>query len=165
MAVRLRRLQLGDINALTALANNINIWNSLRDIFPHPYSTMDAVEFLGRVNEEDPHCTFGIEYKRDLCGVIRIMPRSDVYRKNAELGYWIGEEFWNMGVATKAIGLITDYAFTVCDLNRIEAFVFSFNEASAKALENNGYEREGHFKQSVIKNEEVFDEYLYAKLR
>jgi RimJ/RimL family protein N-acetyltransferase len=33
---------------------------------------------------------------------------TDVYRKSAEIGYFIGERFWNKGITTKAVNLFTD---------------------------------------------------------
>jgi RimJ/RimL family protein N-acetyltransferase len=35
----------------------------------------------------------------------------DLINKKANLGYWIGEEYWGRGIATECVGLIIDYAF------------------------------------------------------
>ena len=44
--VTLRRLEDTDSPQLSKLANNINIWNSLRDYMPFPYSEADATAFI-----------------------------------------------------------------------------------------------------------------------
>jgi RimJ/RimL family protein N-acetyltransferase len=68
------------------------------------------------------------------------------------------------GIATTAIELITNYGFEDLKLIRIYAGVFEFNMASMKALENNGYKKEGIFKKAVLKNAKFLDEHRYFKL-
>jgi RimJ/RimL family protein N-acetyltransferase len=162
--VKLRELQLSDISQLAKLANNKNIWINLRDIFPYPYSESDADLFINSVSEEKPKQNFGIEYYGDLCGVIGLIIQKDVYSKSAEIGYWIGEPFWRKGIATKAIELITNYGFKDLKLIRIHAGVFESNIASMKALEKNGYKKEGVFNKAVFKNDKVLNEHRYFKL-
>lgn len=163
-AVKLRELHLSDKSQLAKLANNKNIWDNLRNAFPYPYSEGDAESFINRVIKEKPRQNFGIEYKGDLCGVIGLIIQNDVYRKSAEIGYWVGEPFWGKGIASKAIELITTYGFEDLKLIRIFAGVFESNTASMKALENNGYIKEGIFKNAIFKNDKVYDEHRYFKL-
>ncbi|MGB5361095.1 MAG: GNAT family protein [Eudoraea sp.] len=162
--VILRELHLSDISQLAKLANNENICVNLRDSFPYPYNESDAKIFINSVVEEKPKQNFGIEYEGDLCGVIGLIIQKDVYRKSAEIGYWIGESYWGKGIATKAIKLITKYGFEDLKLARIYAGVFEFNMVSMKVLENNGYKKEGVFKKAVFKNANFFDEHRYFKL-
>lgn len=162
--VKLRELHLSDKSQLAKLANNKNIRDNLRDTFPYPYSESDAEFFITLVTKEKPKQNFGIEYDGNLCGVIGIVIQKDVYRKSAEIGYWIGESFWDQGIATKAIKLITKYGFENLKLVRIQAGVFEFNTASMKALEKNGYKKEGIFKKAIFKNDKVIDEHKYFKL-
>lgn len=162
--VKLRELHLSDISQLAKLANNKNIWINLRDSFPYPYDESDAKFFINLVTKEKPKQHFGIEYEGDLCGVAGLVLQKDVYRKSAEIGYWIGESFWGKGIATKAIKLITNYGFGDLKLDRIHAGVFEFNISSMKALEKNGYKKEGVFKKAIFKNDKVLDEHRYFKL-
>jgi len=162
--VILRELHLSDISQLAKLANNKNIWVNLRDSFPYPYGEIDAKIFINSVIEEKPKQNFGIEYDGDLCGVIGLIIQKDVYRKSAEIGYWIGESYWGKGIATKAIKLITKYGFEDLKLVRIHAGVFEFNIGSMKVLEKNGYKKEGVFKKAIFKNDKVLDEHKYFKL-
>lgn len=155
---------MSDISQLAKLANNKNIWDNLRDSFPYPYSEGDAELFINLTIEENPKQNFAIEYAGDLCGVIGLILQNDVYSKSAEIGYWIGEPFWGKRIATTAIKLITSYGFEDLKLIRIYAGVFDFNIASMKALENNGYKKEGVFKNTVYKNDKIFDEHRYFKL-
>ena len=162
--IKLRELHLSDKSQLAKLANNKKIWDNLRDSFPYPYSKKDAELFINLTIEENPKQNFAIDYAGDLCGVIGLIIKNDIYSNSAEIGYWIGESFWGKGIATTAIELITNYGFEDLKLNRIYAGVFEFNNLSMKALENNGYKKEGIFKKAVLKNAKFLDEHRYFKL-
>lgn len=161
--ILLRPLQTEDAHALALLANNKKIWDNLRDFIPHPYTAEDAVSFIKFTQTENPAMTFAINYGNELCGVIGLIGQHDIYKRTAEVGYWIGEPFWNKGIATTALRLITDYGFTHLNLIRIYTGVFEYNLASMKVLLNNGFEKEGVFRKAVIKNGNVYDEYRFAK--
>ena len=162
--IKLRELEITDKEKLTELADNKNIWDNVRDYLPHPYKLSDAEFFINSVKKENPRQNFGIEYEGELCGVIGLIVQNDVYKKSAELGYWIGEYYWGKGIATKAVELITKYGFEKLQIIRIYSSVFENNIASMKVLEKNGFLSEGIFKKAVIKNEIIMDEHRYYKL-
>lgn len=137
----------------------------LLDRFPSPYSLADAEFFINLKINEEPVTNFAIEIDNEVCGVIGVDLRNDVYRKTPLLGYWLGEQYWNRGVITEAIKLVTDYAFNSLDIICIQACVLDKNQASMRALEKAGYMRQGVLKQSLIKNDHVCDEYIYATYR
>ncbi len=164
-AIEFRPIRYADKETLVKLANNKNIWNNLRDLFPHPYTNADAQNFIDSVKLQKPRVTFAITYNYKFVGVIGIIPQPDVYRKGAEIGYWIGEPYWNKGISTDALKLATDYGFNELKLERLYAGVFSFNHASKRVLEKCGYELEGISRNAVFKNNNLVDEFRYAKLR
>jgi len=163
--VSLRRLSIDDAAKVASLANNKKIWDNLRDYIPHPYEEGDARFFIDLTKKEEPHQTFGIVGDEELCGVISVIVQSDIYRLTGEIGYWLGEQYWGQGMATKAVGLITRYGFDELELERIHTGVFEHNTASMKALEKNGYRQEGVFRNSLIKNGKIYNEHRYAILK
>ena len=158
----LRPLEDSDSSALARLANNKNIWDNLRDFIPFPYTKDDAIFFINLTKQEKPQMTFAIEFEDQLCGVVGLVAQQDVYRKTAEIGYWIGEPFWNKGIATSAVGLITDYGFDQLGLLRIYTGVFEYNIGSMKVLEKCGYKKDGVFEKAVIKNGQIWNEHRYS---
>jgi RimJ/RimL family protein N-acetyltransferase len=69
-----------------------------------------------------------------------------------ELGYVVAPEARGRGVATRALELLTDWAFTELDAVRIELWISASNDASKRVAANVGYRYEGtlrsfHFKQ------------------
>ena len=157
--IKIRPLKLSDKAELAKLANNKKIWDNLRDYIPYPYTERDAEFFINLTKDKVPKQTFGIEYNGELSGVIGLVVQKDVYQKSAEIGYWVGEPFWGNGIATKAVELISKYGFDKLDLNRIFGGVFEYNITSMKVLEKNGYEKEGIFKNAIVKNNKVYDEH------
>jgi RimJ/RimL family protein N-acetyltransferase len=163
--VRLRSLRYADRERLTELANNKKIWNNLRDMFPYPYLLEDAEKFLDMVKRQEPQVTFAIEYQFQFVGVIGLVLQPDIYKKGAEIGYWLGEPFWGKGIATKAAILATNYAFESLGFERLFAGVFEGNEASKKVLEKCGFKLEGVSRKAVFKNNKLIDEYRYARVK
>ena len=89
----------------------------------------------------------------------------DIARLSAEMGYWLGEEFWGRGLATRAVTAASEWAFDNYKLTRVFAMAFSHNAASIRVLEKAGFEREGLLRRSAIKNGVVLDQILFAKVR
>jgi [ribosomal protein S5]-alanine N-acetyltransferase len=125
----------------------------------------DAKRFLAMVNEREPKTIFAIEYLGEYAGNISLTAGTDVYRKNAEIGYFVAEPFWGKGVATRAVKLITAFGFEQLDIVRIYTGVFSYNKASQRVLEKCGFTREAVFKNAICKNGELWDEVRFALLK
>lgn len=163
--IRLRRLAITDKKVIAQLCNNKKIWDNLMDRFPFPYSEKDAEEFINLTLKESPQYNFGIIYKEDLVGVIGLIKQKDVYKLSAELGYWLGEPYWGLGIATQATKLMINYAFERLGLIRLFSGVFDFNKASQCVLEKAGFKLDCILEKAVIKNEIICNEYRYSILK
>ena len=163
--IKLRQFEDKDMQSVARLCNNIKIWDNVRDFLPHPYTQKHAQEFIRTCRGEVPQVTFAIEYKGDLTGCIGLVKQTDIYKLTAEVGYWIGEPYWGLGIATKSVNLIVEYGFYRLDLVRIFTGVFDFNKASQRVLEKAGFKLEGIFEKSVLKNGVIISEYRYAKVK
>ncbi|HXU39426.1 MAG TPA: GNAT family N-acetyltransferase [Blastocatellia bacterium] len=161
----LRAWQPGDEPALVRHANSRTIWRNLRDAFPHPYTLADAKRWIEVANPTASITNFAIVVDGAAVGAIGLVLREDVFRRSAEIGYWLGEEFWGRGIVTEAVRAVTDYAFETFDLCRVYAGVFEWNPASMRVLEKAGYEFECRMKKSVTKDGQTIDELIYAVVR
>ncbi|GHT07622.1 N-acetyltransferase [Bacteroidia bacterium] len=162
----LREWQLSDAASLAENANNIKIWNNLRDAFPHPYTEKDGKEFIKMAMAlPKPATLLAIAVDGKAVGSIGLTLHSDVERITAELGYWLGEKYWNRGIMTEVVKEMLAYAFLHFPLQKIYATPFGFNIASQKVLEKAGFEREAILKKAAIKNGEIVDEHYYSFFR
>ena len=97
-------------------------------------------------------------------GNIKIGPINNRY-KHADISYFIGEkDEWNKGLTTEAIRLICEFGFRDINLHRIEAGAYDRAVGSWKALENNGFMREGVFREQVNYEGAYIDVYRYGLL-
>lgn len=160
-----RRFRHADAAAIARYANNFSIWKQLRDWFPHPYTREDAEEFLDQVTREYPPRTFAIATEHEAIGTLGYHPGHDVHRYSAELGFWLAEPYHGKGIMTEAVRRFSDHLLASGDILRLWAGVFSNNPASMRVLEKAGFVREGVLQASVVKDDEVLDQHLYAKVR
>lgn len=158
----LREFKKEDAPRVTQLCNNINIFNNVKDTFPYPYKLNDAEYFINNCVKQNPTTTFAIDMDGELTGTVGLEVQTDIYRLSAELGYWIGEPYWGLGIATEAVKLITDYGFNKLNLIRIYSGVYDFNEASKRVLEKAGYKLESIARKAIIKNGNIYDGYRFA---
>jgi ribosomal-protein-alanine N-acetyltransferase len=162
--VKLRGFRKSDSKRMAELANNEKISRNLRDGFPHPYTLEHAEEFIRRFIGQNPVTFFAIEFKGEYVGNISLVKGNEVYRKSAEVGYFIGEPYWNKGIATTALQLITDYGFKNLDVIRIHTGVYEHNLSSQRVLEKCGFKKEGVFQKAVFKQGVYLNEVRFAKI-
>ena len=158
----LRSWREGDANSLVRHANNYEVWRRLRDGFPHPYTRADAEWWIIFARQQDPQTHLAIEVRGEAVGGIGLELGSDIERRSAEIGYWLGEAFWRKGITTAAVRAMTSYGFEALDLTRICAVPFASSSTSIRVLEKCGYVREGTMRRSAIKEGVVIDQVLYA---
>ncbi|MBM3926336.1 MAG: GNAT family N-acetyltransferase [SAR202 cluster bacterium] len=162
----LRPWQRGDEPSLVKYGNNRKIWINLRDSFPHPYTMRDAREWVGLARLQKPPVTqLAIATNNEAIGGIGMFLQSDVHRRTAEVGYWLGEPFWGQGIASRALTAFVDYAFANFDLVRVFAGVFDWNPASGRVLEKCGFTLESRQKNAVFKDGKVIDQLVYVLVR
>lgn len=162
----LRPFKKGDEASLAANISNRKIERNTL-VIPYPY-TMKAARFWVRYNlalakkKEKSQLHLAIDAGGEVIGGMGL---SHADGHSAEIGYWLGENYWGRGIATEAVKLLTKYAFSGLGLRRVYAYVFSFNKASARVLEKAGYKLEGKLRKQAVKRGKPIDALLFAKVR
>jgi [ribosomal protein S5]-alanine N-acetyltransferase len=154
-----------DADSLARHANDREVSMHLRDRFPFPYGIEQARTFLGWISKQPAPTVWAIEVNGEAAGGIGIELHTDVERVSAEIGYWLGREYWRRGIVTEALTAVTAEAFARYEITRLYALPFADHFASVRVLEKAGYAREGHLRQSAIKNGKVRDQLLFAAYR
>ncbi|MDR1644877.1 MAG: GNAT family N-acetyltransferase [Tannerellaceae bacterium] len=160
----LRPWQPEDIPSLTAEANNPRISSNLRDSFPYPYTTKDAEDFIHYAGSKPTAQEFAIVIDGKAVGGIGISPLADVERFSAEVGYWIGESWWNKGIATEALRTFAGYLFAHTNFVRLFACVYACNLPSVRVLEKAGFRRVGVLQKAAFKNNRFVDMFYYERV-
>jgi ribosomal-protein-alanine N-acetyltransferase len=162
MEFQLRSWKLSDAESLAKHADNPDIASKMTDGFPHPYTFEHAVRFIEKFKDQDPIRLFAIVIQGEAAGGIGIHLQQDIYRFNAELGYWLSADYQRQGIIPRAILQMVDYTFKNFEVNRIFARPFGSNLASRKALEKCAFRLEARFEKSLVKNGNPEDELVYA---
>lgn len=154
-----------DKTSLVRVANNRNVWRNLTHRFPHPYTDADADSWFALVEKDARPTHWAIEVEGKAVGGIGVEFGEGVHAKSARFGYWLGEPYWGRGIMSAAARATSEHVFARFDIARLEAPVFEWNPASMRVLEKCGFVREGVLRQSILKDGQLIDAVLYARIR
>ena len=154
----------GDEKELAKQGNNPKIAKNLIDTFPNPYTLTDAKKWI-KLNKNSKKNNFAIIINNKVAGAVGFSFKDGDKAHVAVLGYWLGEEYWGKGIATKVVKLIVNYIFDNFKIERIEAKVYSWNPPSAKVLTKSGFKLEGTTRMSTLKAGVIVDELVYSIIR
>ena len=160
MKFKLRYWTYDDLESVFHNASNPDIIRFMSDEFPNSIEKWKT--FIDYATNDKTVLYLAIEIGGNAVGGIGITPQKGIKRKNAELGYWLGKDYWGQGVITEAINEIVKLSFEKFEINRIYATPFETNIASHKALEKAGFILEAKLSKSIIKYEILLDELVYA---
>ena len=83
----------------------------------------------------------------------------------AEIGYCLGRAYWNRGIMTEALKVVTCYLFDTVGLNRVAACHDANNPASGRVMEKAGMKTEGILRQSQRNNSGICDAVWHSIVR
>ncbi|CAN5391662.1 GNAT family N-acetyltransferase [soil metagenome] len=160
--IYLRPFHESDADDLAIAANYREVADYLRDKFPYPYLKRDAIQFIEATLTFEPRNVLSIVVHEKVSGAIGITLMDDIYRNNAELGYWLSPPFQKKGIMTLVVKQMIVYVFSRFPVYRIISKPFPNNLGSISVLEKNGFILEAVQKDVLQKNGKIFDELTYV---
>ena len=162
----LRPFALSDAPTVQRLAGAAAVADTTLAV-PHPYADGMAEAWIATHQaafERGENVVFAITLREgELVGAINL--HLEPPHQRGELGYWIGEPYWNRGYATEALRAVIEYGFAIQGLNRMVARHLRRNPASGRVMQKAGMRREGEQRQHVMKNGRFEDLEYYGILR
>jgi len=138
----LRPIREDDARAVAGLINNPRISHKLTRV-RFPYVLDDAHSWLATMKTaNDQAHVFAIVHDHGLIGVIGL--EKDPLADEAELGYWLSEQWWGKGLMSEAVRAVAAFAFSDLGYARIIAGYRHGNEASRRILIGLGFRHTGH---------------------
>lgn len=130
-----------------------------------PWTVQDAQEFIGKAQAdcgrgEKVHA--GMWHQDGLVGHISLT--SIVPRHKAELSGWVAANVTGQGIMTRSTRAMTEYAFTVLELERVLIRCRADNVKSARMARRVGYRLEGWEEMSERRGDVFYDKYRFALL-
>ena len=129
-----------DAPAIERLAGEADVSRFTARI-PHPYPPGAAQHFVigaRAANLAGEALTLAIALKQkpaSLIGMIGLEGSGD----SVELGYWLGQPYWEAGIASEAVEALLDMVWLATDIERVEAAVALLNPRSRHVLEKAGF--------------------------
>lgn len=160
----LREFKKGDENSLQKSINNKKIYNNTSRI-PYPYTMEHAKDWVNRnikayKKQKSELFNFVIDINGKVVGSVGF---SSIKNKQAELGYWLAEKYWDKGVMTQAVKLAVNFAFKNLGLIKITGRVFIHNPASKRVMEKAGFQFKKIIKNDAKKDGKNIDSWLFIK--
>jgi RimJ/RimL family protein N-acetyltransferase len=137
---------------------------------PVPYRLEDARVFAASTEEawasgREPTFVICEAASGLLVGSIAIHRRPDAPR-TAAVGYWLAPEARGRGLASRAVRLVTRWAFAVePELVRMELLTIVGNDASGRVALRAGFAREGVLRRYLPFRGALVDAVMFARLR
>jgi len=150
----LRPMALTDAPTVALLAGQREIADTTISV-PHPCSEAQARAWIAARTEPGnarKELVFAVTLRSNgqLIGAVGLRDIDPDHAK-AEMGFWIGVEFWGQGYATEAARAVVGHAFDALRLNRVCAHHMVRNPTSGSVLGKVGLKPEGLLRQRVRK--------------
>lgn len=133
----LRAVVNGDAARIAALAGDWEVASKTGRI-PYPYSEAAAQHWIDGVAACEK--VYGIELQGELIGICGFTVDE---QGCAELGYWIGRDFWGQGFATEAAREVMRNGFTKGGVRRFICKHLTENPASERVIRKLGFKYVG----------------------
>jgi ribosomal-protein-alanine N-acetyltransferase len=140
----LRHFTLDDAPRVRELVGNWKVARMLARV-AYPYSDDLAQEWIAgqdSARAKGESFPFAIEHQGELVGCVGLDARANaeggagpVY----EIGYWVGEPYWNRGIATEAGRALVGHAFSARPIDKLTAGHLAENHASGSVLTKLGF--------------------------
>jgi ribosomal-protein-serine acetyltransferase len=90
--------------------------------------------------------------------------RIDWENRSTSIGYWIAESCQGRGIVTQAVRALTDHAFSIWQLNRVEIRAAIGNERSRAVATRLGFNVEGILREAERVGDRCVDHVVHAML-
>lgn len=163
----LRPYKLEDAETVQLLANDKDIATNTENL-PYPYELHMARSWIAShqdLYDQDILLNLAVTTRKHSKVIGAIGFEFNLKNDHAELGYWLGRDYWGQGYATEAARRMLHFGFTDLKLHRIHAVHLSMNPTSGKVLQKIGMQHEGRQREHIKKWGKYEDIELYGILR
>lgn len=101
----------------------------------------------------------------DVIGTIGVSKKF-LSSSTCELGYCLGDKYWNSGIMTEAVVEVIRFLFEECEAETIWAEYLENNPASGKVMQKAGMKYEGTLRKRVVDKENIRNDlHVYSILK
>lgn len=96
-----------------------------------------------------------------LVGAVSLLNVSAVHAR-AEVGYWVGVEYWSRGYCTEAMQVLIPFAADFLGATRFIGRCLAWNVASAAVMAKLGFVQEGRLAKHDLREGQFVDQLLFG---
>lgn len=160
----LRRVTSDDANSMLTYLSDADVMKYMGlEPFRSIEEALDEISWYESIFENGTGIRWGISLKGQgeivgSCGFLNRVAK----HSRAEIGFELHKEYWGKGIASEAIASVVSYGFEQMNLQRIEALIELENTSSQKAVERQGFMREGLLRSYEYTCGKFDDLYMYS---
>lgn len=143
--VRLRALEEDDLAPINRLLWQPEVSAHIAMSWPEPIAGTQAWWERTRTSEDE--APFAIETLDGLLIGNCSLREIDLKTRQANLGIFVGQAFWNRGYGTDAVRTLCRFAVEEMNLQRVELHVYANNPRARRAYEKVGFKEEGRLRR------------------
>lgn len=161
----LRRLDMGDVNALFQLRTNAEVNRYL--IRPLPASIDEIYAYIEKIDSlladnKSFYWVLCLKTDNKLIGTICLW-NFEFEKDMADLGYELSPEFQGVGLMQEAAEKVIDYGFDVVGIKTLLGLTAPGNERSAALLKRNGFKKNEEY--SYVSKDDAGNDIVYFLVR
>ena len=161
MNIKIREIDISDIDFILDIENNKDIWKVSHTKAAYTrneielFITKNIIEGLSNGQKR-----WIITYKNQACGCIDLFDNNDINRR-AGIGIVIHNDFQSKGIATKALKKFIKFCSKDLKLHQLYCSIIPDNTISIQLFTKLGFEKTGIRKNWTLYENNWYDEYFY----
>lgn len=165
--ITLRAPEPEDLDIFYAWENDTELWKYGATL--SPYSRYAIKEYLAALTHniyESNQLRFMVEHRASgkVAGMIDLYD-FDPHHRRAGVGVLVDKPFRRRQIASMALQLLTDYAFSFLHIHQLFAHIPTTNTCSVALFEKNGFALSGTLKDWVYTSDGYIDVYVMQKIK
>lgn len=162
MKITLRKIRMSDAARMRELLNDKEVSKEITTAYPYSLE-QSKKDISSALDNWGKAYTFAILADGEVVGQI-VLENPSRGNKTFELGYFVGSEYQNKGIATQAVKKIVKFGFEELKLKKIWGDNDSDNPASGRVMEKAGFKLEGKLESHVFRNGTYVDVLIWSKI-
>ncbi|MCF8379319.1 MAG: GNAT family N-acetyltransferase [Bacteroidales bacterium] len=167
--IELKQLELSDsadiYNAIDSQREYLGKWLPFVALTKEISDTEKFVESVINAPEDRFEYVFTIRKNNKFIGLIAFK-ETDKLNQKTEIGYWLSEKYQKLGIMTKSVEKLCDFAFDTMGMNRIQIKCAVENSPSSNIPKRLGFKFEGIEREGELLWGNIFtDLEIYSKLK
>ncbi len=165
--IELQNWRFGYLDRLSEIFQSQSYLSNCDDYLPNRLERNRLEDWIHRIKTKSKGTKyFAIVNENEVIGGLNISFKQRAWHNNAEIGYFVSEQYWKSGAVTSALHQGLEYVFSnYSKVNRIIAQSYEGEKETQYPLVNNGFSHDATLPNYILKDDELIDCHIFSLLR